>query len=164
MRQSENQQDSDCECCTEQKNPKQQIFKIDFSHIFSFPLTCGSKIASDAIIRIIRIKKIQKVPDLVDSSTEPLLSCAIAINVEPSAVPHPSKFRAKCSNTTVLRSLKSIFPSQSLIALPGCGIHEDSDYGSQKVSNGLCANDSVITKACGRNQDYDGKNHALPAD
>lgn len=79
-------------------------------------------------------------------------------------VPHPSKFRAKCSNTTVLRSLKSIFPSQSLIALPGCGIHEDSDYGSQKVSNGLCANDSVITKACGRNQDYDGKNHALPAD
>lgn len=98
MRQSENQQDSDCECGTEQKNSKQQIFKIDFSHIFSFPLTCGSKIASDAIIRIIRIfkiKKIQKVPDLVDSSTEPLLFCVIAINVEPSAGPPPSKFRAK---------------------------------------------------------------------
>lgn len=106
----------------------------------------------------------QKVPDLVDSSTEPLLSCAIAINVEPSAVPHPSKFRAKCSNTTVLRSLKSIFISQSLIALLGCNIHDDPDCSGQNVSNGLCANDSVITKACGRNQDYDGKNHALPAD
>lgn len=95
MRQSENQQDSDCECGTEQKNSKQQIFKIDFSHIFSFPLTCGSKIASDAIIRIFKIKKIQKVPNLVDSSTEPLLFCVIAINVEPSAGPPPSKFRTK---------------------------------------------------------------------
>lgn len=73
MRQSENQQDSDCKCGTEQNNSKRQIFKIDFSHIFSFPLTCGSKIASDAIIRIFKIKKIQKVPNPVDSSTEPLL-------------------------------------------------------------------------------------------
>lgn len=82
----------------------------------------------------------------------------------PQNVKIPVEMIEHNSFAVTLSSLKSIFLSQSLIALPGCGIHEDSDYGSQKVSNGLCANDSVITKACGRNQDYDGKNHALPAD
>ena len=68
---------------------------LKISRIPIASLTCGSKIASDAIIRIVKIKKIQKVPNPVDSSTEPLLFCAIAINVEPSAGPPPSKFRAK---------------------------------------------------------------------